>query len=145
MTVYDDVTRNEWRAWGWAKEIKYDNAAPVHGGTASISVKPAAWEAIFLHHDAFDGSAFRVIDFWIHGGNVGGQKLKLQANVNGQPSGTAFELEPLKANEWKHITISLADLGAANETQMTGFWIQNRTGDAAPVFYLDDIAFATKE
>ena len=137
QSVYDDALENSWQSYGWAT-LNYSNTNPVHGGTASIQVDAGADQALYLHHDAFDTTSYTNLTFWIHGGTVGGQSLRLQAHVNGNAL-TAVDLPTPQANTWQQVTVSLAALGAASQPNMDGFWIQNKTGATLPTFYVDDI------
>ena len=67
QSVYSDQLDNGWQSWSWAT-VNLANATPVHSGSRSASVSAAAWQAIYLHHDAFDSSSYQSIRFWIHGG-----------------------------------------------------------------------------
>ncbi len=137
QTVYDDALRNGWQNWSWAA-TNLSNTSPRHSGAASIGVSAAAWQALYLHHDAFDTSIYTSLTFWIHGGTSGGQQLQVQALLNGtaQP---AVTLVALPANTWQQVTLSMSTLGVANKPNMDGFWIQDRTGTIQPTFYVDDI------
>lgn len=137
QNIYTDSLQNGWENWSWAA-VNLNNTNPVHSGQASISVNSAAWQAFYLHHAAFSTAGYSNLSFWIHGGTSGGQRLQVQATINGTPQ-TAFALSPLAANSWQQITIPLASLGVANAT-MDGFWIQDLSGTTQPVFYIDDIA-----
>ena len=137
QTVYGDSLQNGWENWSWAN-VNLNNSSPVHGGTASVSVNAGAWQAFYLHHATFSTAGYTTLSFWIHGGSQGGQKLLVQATVAGAPQ-AAVELPALAANTWQEVTIPLSSLGVANGN-MDGFWIQDRTGAAQPVFYLDDIS-----
>ena len=57
QTVYDDALgKNGWQNYGWAT-LNYANAAPVHGSTGtSIRVDAGAYQALYLHHAAFDST-----------------------------------------------------------------------------------------
>ncbi len=136
--IYTDALVSGWQNWSWAV-VNLANTTPVHSGTRSASVSADAWEAIYLHHDAFDTSGYTDLVFWIHGGSTGGQLLQVQALLNGTAQ-TTVTLAPLPANTWQKITISLASLGVANKPNMDGFWIQDRSGTTQPTFYLDDIS-----
>lgn len=137
QNIYTDSLQNNWENWSWAT-VNLNNANPVHGGSSSISVNSAAWQAFYLHHQPFSTANYSSLSFWIHGGTSGNQRLQVQATINGTPQ-TAFVLSPLAANSWQQITIPLASIGAANTT-IDGFWIQDLSGAAQPVFYVDDIA-----
>jgi hypothetical protein len=107
-------------------------------GSASVSVTATAYQAIYIHHSAFDTTPYSSLSFWIHGGAQGGQRLQVRAVLSGQAqSGVA--LSPLTANTWQQITVSLSSLGAANRPNMDGIWIQDTTGATQPTFYVDDI------
>src|SRR2546427_2071600 len=138
QSIFDDALQNAWENWSWAA-VNLTNAAPAHGGTKSISVTPDAWEAIYLHHPAFDSSPFTNLTFWIHGGNTGGQRLQVQGLLSGSAQ-TAVNIGPLAANTWQQVTLSLAALGVANQPNLDGFWIQDRTGTSQPTFYVDDVS-----
>src|SRR6266850_8403956 len=140
--IYTDSLQNGWVPYGWAT-INYANTSPVHSGADSISVKinstSTSWEAIYIHHDAFDSSPYTNLTFWINGGATGGQQLRIQAIV-GTTAQPAVALPTLAANTWQPMSFSLASLGAANQPNLTGFWIIDAIGAPQPVFYLDDIA-----
>jgi alpha-L-arabinofuranosidase len=138
QVVFNDALINGWQNWSWAT-VNPANSSPVHSGTRSISVIAGAWQAIYLHHDAFDSSGLTDLVFWIHGGSSGGQRLQVQGLLNGTAQ-SAVSLSPLTANSWQKITISLASLGVANKPNMDGFWIQDQSGSSQPTFYLDDIS-----
>src|SRR5438132_1416851 len=110
--IYTDSLVNGWQNWSWAT-VNLSATSPVHSGTRSASVTADAWEAIYLHHDAFDNSGYSDVVFWIHGGSTGGQLLQVQALLSGTAQ-TAVSLAPLPTNTWQKITLSLAALGVAN-------------------------------
>src|SRR5437867_6592571 len=136
--IYTDSLVAGWQTWSWAT-VNLANPAPVHSGIRSASVNADAWEAIYLHHDAFDTSGYTDLVFWIHGGSTGGQLLQVQALLNGSAQ-TAVMLAPLPANAWQKFTISLASLGVASKPNMDGVWIQDRSGTTKPAFYVDDLS-----
>ena len=141
--IYDDALENSWQDWGWAT-INYNNTSPVHSRSMSISVTIAAntSQAIYIAHTAFDSSPYANLVFWINGGAVGGQQLKVQGHANGAAQAST-NLPPLIANTWQQFTIPLSILGVANSPNMDGFWIQDRIGAVQPVFYVDDISLQT--
>src|SRR6185503_13604502 len=96
QSIYADSLVNGWQNWSWAT-VNLDNTSPVHTGTRSASVNADAWEAIYLHHDAFDTGGYSDLVFWIHGGSTGGQLLQVQALLSGTAQ-TAVTLPPLPAN-----------------------------------------------
>ena len=136
QAIYSDALVNGWQNWSWAA-VNLANGSPVHSGTASASVSADAWEAIYLHHDAFDTGGYSDLTFWIHGGSAGGQLLQVQALLSGTAQ-TVVALAPLPANTWQKISIPLSSLGVAGKPNMDGFWIQDRSGTTQPTFYVDD-------
>ena len=135
--IYTDSLVNGWQDWSWAT-VSLANGSPVHSGTHSASVNADAWEAIYLHHDAFDTSVYTGLVFWIHGGATGGQLLKVEALLDGTLQ-AEVDLPPLPANTWQQVTVSLTSLGVANRPNMDGFWIKDRSGTTKPAFYVDDV------
>ncbi|MFM1767473.1 MAG: hypothetical protein RJA22_2 [Verrucomicrobiota bacterium] len=138
QAIYSDALVNGWENWSWAT-VNLANTTPVRSGTRSISVNSGAWQAIYLHHAAFNTAGYTTLAFWIHGGASGGQRLQVQALRNGtaQP---AVTLAPLTANAWQQIQVSLSSLGVASVADMDGFWIQDVTGTTQPAYYLDDLS-----
>jgi hypothetical protein len=139
QSIYTDSRQNGWQDYGWAT-INYSNASPVYSGANSISVTCTGtnYQAIYLHHAAFDSSLYTNLTFWINGGGSGGQPLQVQATLSGSPQ-PAYALSPLAANLWQQISIPLSALGADNQPNMDGFWIQNASGSTIPTFYVDAI------
>ena len=138
QTVYADALQNGWQNYGWA-QLDYAATATVHGGTKAISVTAGANQALYLHHDAQPAATFTNLSFWIHGGTAGGQLLQVQATVNGVAQ--AAKALPALTRQWQQINLSLASLGLSGQSAFDGFWIQDRSGKAQPVFYVDDISF----
>jgi hypothetical protein len=136
QTVYTDLLQNGWENWSWAT-VNLNNASPARGGAASASVNAGAWQAFYLHRTAFSTVGYASLNFWIHGGTAGGQRLQVQATVGGAAQ-TAVVLPNLAANSWQQISIPLASLGVAS-ANIDGFWIQDSSGTTQPVFYVDDI------
>ena len=141
QVVYDNALENGWQDYSWAT-VSFVNTTPVHAGSDSISVvdPTTQYEAFYLHHNAFDDSAYQSLSFWIYPTKSGSNQLLVQATLSGTGQ-TVIDLSftAVQAKAWQQITLSLASLGVANKTNFDGFWIQNITG-AALTFYVDDIA-----
>ena len=141
QVIYNDSLQNGWMNYGWTK-IDYANTSVVHSGSDSIAVTITnGYQAIYLGHNSFDSTPYTNLTFWISGGSSGGQQLNVQAIVWGMAQ-SAVSLSALVTN-WQQITLSLASLNAANQPNVSGFWLEDRTGLAQPTFYLDDIALLT--
>src|ERR1051325_1960788 len=104
--IYTDSLQNNWQPWGWASAINYSATSPVHSGADSIGVTinstPSNWDAIYLHHDAFDSSPYTNITFWVNGGSAGGQRVQLQA-ILGSGAQPGVYLPPMPTNSWQQI------------------------------------------
>ncbi len=137
LPIYADTLQNGWENWSWAKTVAA--STPVHAGTKSFMVTAGAWEAAYFHSGSVDASLYTNLTFWINGGPGGGQKFLIQGVSNGAAK-TSVDLPVLSPNSWQQMTVSLQQLGVANDPGFDGFWIQDRTGTTQPVFYLDDIS-----
>jgi len=138
LQIYTDSLGTGWQDWSWAT----DNLActtTVYSGTDSISVTTSNYEALYLDHDDFSTTGYSNLAFRINGGPTGGQPLQVQVLLGGVAQ-SAVALAPLPSNIWQQITLSLASLGAANQPNMDGFWIQSLSGANQPTFYVDDIS-----
>jgi len=138
QTIYDDSLKNGWADWSWATD-NLANTSPVHTSTKSISVTAGAWQALYFSHNAFDPSMFTNVSFWINGGASGGQLLWVQAILGGTAVDTGTAIGPLPKNSWQHINAPMSSLIPPGQSQIDGIWIQNRTGNSQPVFYVDDV------
>src|SRR5580700_6559832 len=138
QTVYADALANGWQNWSWAT-VNLSNTQPVQAGNDSIGVSATAYQALYLHHDAFDSSLYGNLVFWINGGATGGQLLQVQATLNGAAQ-TVVTLPALAANTWQQISIPLSSLGVQNQPDMDGFWIQDHSGTTQPTFFVDTIS-----
>ena len=144
--IYTDSLAPGWNDWSWAT-VDLQATAPVHAGTYSISVIAGAWEGVQLHYPGLSTNGFTHLRFFIHGGSAGGQLLNVYATytVDGSDQqGTSIALSPLSANTWNEVDLSLADLGIESVYVTNLVW-QNATGNALPIYYLDDIAFYSDE
>jgi alpha-N-arabinofuranosidase len=139
QSIYADSLTNGWQPWGWAT-INYNCANPVHAGHKSIAVTiKKGWDALYIHHSAFNTTVYTSFTFWVNGGAKGGQVLQIQATANKKPI-KYFKIAALRANAWTQVTIPLTALGAAHRKDVDGFWIEDGTGKPLPTFFVDDIA-----
>jgi acyl-CoA thioesterase-1 len=142
MPVYTDSLQPAWNNWSWDSVINFSyNAAGqyVHSGSSSISVAVTnGYGALYLEHADFNSGPYGSLSFWVNGGPAGGQVLAVQATLGNTSQGPYTFTAA--ANAWKQITVPLSALGAAGKTNFDGIWIQNWSGSAIPVFYVDDIA-----
>lgn len=141
MEIYTDALQNGWEDWSWSATRDFNSSGTVQSGSKAISVTmTAGWAALSLHHANLDTGSYTNLSFWIHGGSSGGQRLRVYAETTTAQPGV--DLPQLTANTWQPINLSLASLGVANVSNLTRFSIQDRSGAAAPTFYVDDILLA---
>ncbi len=143
MLIYSEMLNNGWANWGYNSTLNFNNSTPVHSGNYSISATMPAWSRIWFIHDPIDTTLYTNFTFWVNGGPSGGQYLQVAASTNGV-DGTWINIGPLQTNAWQQVTISLAALGVANQTNLNYLWINNWSGTAQPVFYLDDVSLTAK-
>jgi alpha-L-arabinofuranosidase len=137
MAIYQDALVNGWQNWSWSTVVG-TTAAQVHTGTSAMAVTISAWGGLSLYHPPLDTANYPTLTFWINGGSVGGQVLRLLTELSGVAQ-TGIELPPLAANTWTKFVVSLADLQAANRPDLTRITLQNISGSNLPTFYLDDM------
>ena len=142
--IYDDALENSWQDWSYSTTVNFNYTGTyVHSVAASISATiTGGWGALSLWHSAQDSSAYTNLTFWINGGASGGQRLQIYAEVTGTTE-TAISLPTLAANTWQQMSFSLSALGVANQPNFIRFSIQDRSGAAEPMFYVDDIVLVT--
>jgi len=137
LSLYTDNLVNGFQTWNWAA-LNLACSAPVHSGSYAIAVTDGGNQALVFSRGEFNSSPHTNFTFWVNGGSSGGQLLQVQGLLDNNAQ-TVVKLTALAANTWQQISISLAALGVANKTNLTGFWIQGRSGGAQPVFYVDDV------
>ena len=143
LPLYTDNLVNGFQNSSWAT-VNLMSLAPVHSGVYAIAVTDGGNQALALTRaqfnvQQFNSTPYANLSFWVNGGNSGGQLLKVSGLLDGNAQ-TAVNLSALPAgNSWQQVTIPLSRLGVANKTNLTGFWIQGRSGGAQPTFYVDDV------
>jgi hypothetical protein len=135
LPIYADALDGDWQDWSWDTTRSFDNAQPVHSGSASVAVTfTAAWGGLLLHTDtALPASGYTAIRFWVHGGSTGGQSV----NFHVTEDGVSYPFI-VQANTWTQVTVPFAALG--NPTTLSDLFWQDGSGDVQPTFYLDDIS-----
>jgi len=141
LVIYADGLQNGFQDWSWAAR-NLGNPAPVHGGTASISVSANAWEALSFYHSDYSLAGYTSVSFWAHGGSSGGQRLQVYFSYPNNTSGPVVSLPAgLLANTWQQYTIPLSSLGAASASNLHRLNIQLTGSGTAGAFYVDDLQF----
>ena len=140
----DGVLKTGWEqknhnTTGWLRSTGTTRNGSQH--SYSIEFKAAdAYAGLWCKNNAFDTQRYASVSFWIHGGVVGGQDVDVQA-VRADGSLKSFRLAPLNKEQWQLITIALADLGAAEVTDLAHLRFVNKGSSSATAFYIDDLSF----
>jgi hypothetical protein len=137
LALYTDSIVNGFQDWSWAT-VNLLSSTPVHSGSYAIAVTDGGNQALAFNRGEFNSSPYSDLTFWVNGGSSGGQLLQVWGLLD-YNAVTPIEISALKTNTWQQVTIPLSTLGLANTTNVTGFWIQGRSGGAQPTFYVDDM------
>ena len=75
----------------------------------------AAFQALYLQHNALPTDTYQSLKFWINGGVTGGQTLNVIGLLNNvaQP---AMSIGPLAAGAWQEVVIPLSQPGPYSAT-----------------------------
>lgn len=143
--LYADAAANGWTlGTGFGATINAANTTPVRSGTRSISVIPSAdWAHIGIDKTGASLAGYEKLEFWGHGGTVGGQQLDVQAFRNGSLVGSYY-LPALAAGQWKRRTVPLTSLNPSGGL-VDSILIFYPSGSTGARFYLDDIALIRKQ
>lgn len=147
LVVYDDGLAAGFGDWSWATH-NLANSSPIYSGSASISMEPDAWEAVWLHSDTSLAVAdYEAVRLWVSGQPGGGQQLRLHLWLgnSGLADVAIDDLVPggVPASGWAMVEASFADLGLTSGV-FDGILVQDDNGgDQAPVF-LDDVVLVAR-
>jgi hypothetical protein len=134
ITVYDTALAAGWDNWSWAKaelgvELSGSPRRP-------IKVEAGPWQALYLHHEAFNTTGLRKLSFLIQG-SVPDREVRVFMLTDGKPKGEG-KLVKISNTGWTNVVVPLATLGA-EDTQVDGIWVQNASATDLPKFYVTDI------
>jgi alpha-L-arabinofuranosidase len=142
LTIYVDSLVNGWQNYSYGTILNFTNTSPVHSGSDSLSATITnAYGGIQLYHSPMTNSAYSYVTFWLNGGPSGGQQLQMYGDLGTGPTGQSarFSLSSPLVNTWQEYIVPLSALGVADETNFSGFVIQDSAGSTEPTFYVDDI------
>ncbi|MGO8838335.1 MAG: alpha-L-arabinofuranosidase [Limisphaerales bacterium] len=127
---------NGWQDWGWVPHYVTNNPSFNNGSNSIVFAASSSWQALYLEHDPIDTTIYTNLTLWLNGGSVGGQTVGVQAE-KGSAGGTRISVTA-PTNSWQQFTFSLASLGVANITNLTGIQIWN-SGTLQSNFFIADI------
>jgi hypothetical protein len=123
--------------WSWATR-DLGSQSPVRG-TASIRAELSEWKGIYFHGSA-DLTGTTTLEMYVHGGNKGGQNLKVVART-GANAYKSLPLPPLKANVWSKVRIPMSRLGLRAGKVVFDLQLTDGSGAVQEPISLDDIRF----
>lgn len=137
LLIYSDQRNNGWADWGWVPHYATNNL--VHSGSnAMLFAANSSFQAWWLKHNPIDTSLYTNITLWVNGGINGGQYIGVNGELGGSAAGLPRLSGTVSTNAWTKLTFSLASLGVANKTNLTGFQIWNG-GTLQSNYFIDDI------
>ncbi|MFZ6027941.1 MAG: cellulase family glycosylhydrolase [Chloroflexota bacterium] len=121
-------------SWSWGGIYTATHTSTVHSGENAIAVDiTAADGALRLHRSAaLSTTGFDRLTFYVH---ANGNAHQLYVYLN--DLATKYSLDVASGTEWARVEVLLSDLGSP--ASITDVQIQDRSGAAQPVFYVDDI------
>ncbi len=120
-------------SWSWGGTYNAVVTETVHSGANAIGVEyTGAYGALRLHPGAaFDTAGYDKLVFYAH---PNGQAHALQVYIQ---EATKVPVNLTAGSEWVRVEVSLSDLGSP--TTIADVQIQDNSGGAQPVFFVDDI------
>jgi hypothetical protein len=136
--IYQDALGTGWGYSAVNTSLNFINLSPVQQGFKSISVKYNASNTYLRlnRSTAISLTGYTHLKFWVHGGNNGGQKIRIK--INEITTTYAFTAT---AKKWTLISIPLSTFGSV--TSLSSITFQNNHSGSQSVFYLDNIYLAT--
>lgn len=140
FVVYSDRLASGWANWSWRCRCKEQSKDYVRTGEYAIRAELEGLGGLKLANPSrLNTKGYHAIEFWLNGGTVGGQSLKLFVN---EPCDDGVknpvDLPTLSPGEWRFFAIPLEDLDAVN-IPICAIAIANRTESQQSPFYADDI------
>ena len=134
LLIYDTALADGWQNWSWAKA---DLSVELNGSTRKpIRVEAGAWQALYLHHEAFSTAGFRRLTLLIQGTAPDGL-VRIHGLIDGKVASEGYPVKISNAG-WTQVKVPLATLGV-KDTMTDGFWVQNASGAPLPKFFVTEI------
>jgi hypothetical protein len=148
LVIYDDQSRNGFDqacTWGTADFASTD---VVRSGAFAIRFVPDLFRGLSWCTPAGGVSAagYRALRFWVHGGGVGGQDLRLALAAGSPPvevaSATVAQLlgGPIPAGTWTLVDASFDAGPLAFAGTFVQFYFQDQSGGVQAAVYFDDLS-----
>jgi hypothetical protein len=154
--VYDDELQNMWKDTSWKVDVELEHTDHVYNGACSLQATLKAKGALcFRFERGKDMRRQYAIVGWIHGGDTGGQDIRIAlTDLDGKilPNGHGVRLAnkayvqggEVAAGSWQFFVVPLSafKLGYKDITRIIFF---NPTDEPMPAFCLDDLGLTTQK
>jgi hypothetical protein len=144
VVIFSGKLSPKWNDWSWPQPSPVTRTPAFTDGSPVIRFSPANGNAIYFSHAPLDTTGFGFLQFWVHGGAAGGQRLVAGMTdqyyiFTNEPSVNAYTQGGfIQFNEWRLVRIPLADLQSA-DTKIGGVVIRDASGSLQPDLYIADI------
>ncbi|SDC48514.1 Glycoside hydrolase family 44 [Paenibacillus sp. UNCCL117] len=140
--VYDDRLREGFDNWSWGT-VSLTDGTVVRSGSQAIRFAPRWWQGVYIdHEEGFEARDYYGFEFYVHGGDLGKQKLRFVVQDMNTILGSVVldELLPdgIRPGVWQKVTVRLADLGIT-EGYFDSFVVQAWDWREQEPVYIDDI------
>ncbi|MGH7204096.1 MAG: hypothetical protein ACREHC_06650, partial [Candidatus Levyibacteriota bacterium] len=144
LTVFADQLSPQFANWSWNSNVNLTNTTPVYSGTNSLSFTPSAWGALYLHSSTvINPSSYASLQFAMQ--TTDQEKnftLLFYDATNQQIKSIPLSQYPgVSKDGWMIYTIPLSILSQP----ISGFALQETSGNAGPVAYLDAVEFIANQ
>ncbi|MFS0726810.1 glycoside hydrolase family 44 protein [Paenibacillus sp. 1P07SE] len=138
----ETVTNNSWG------DVALDETDIVYSGTAAIRFRPVGDAALYLYSQRIlTMNEYDKLSFWIHGGDAGGQDVRLKLTAGGATVSERRlnDVIPggIPAGEWVFVELTLSELELPDRL-FDGLQFAGGSSGEQPAIYLDDIALTAK-
>jgi hypothetical protein len=141
LVIYsDERPAAGWADASWDARIQYNVTDYAYHSTHAIKAVLEPYGGLALsNRNGVNTKPYNKLQFKIHGGDTGGQALKLYVNAHPRDGvRTQVTLKRLLPTEWQTVSVPLEDLDASNIT-IYKINISETLGIPQPAFYVDDI------
>lgn len=145
FVVFDDQLSSNFSNWSWNSSINFNNSSPVYSGNKSIAFSPSAWGGFYLHASTpINVSQYSSLQFAIQTTDKINNFTLYFYDANNKQLTTSYPISQFAGsseNGWTFYSIPLTQI----PSDINGFAIQETSGDAGPVTYLDAIQFIANQ
>ncbi|EGC36482.1 hypothetical protein DICPUDRAFT_47102 [Dictyostelium purpureum] len=148
--IYNDKLTHWSDNWSSSQPVLNSTEVIACEGNYSIKFVPKKDKSLhFMCWGCIESDLHKQIEFWVHGGSGGNQRIKVELlHLNQDKTNTVEKTwyiddkcgGPIESNKWNHITLPLDDLPAGQ--QYDGIWFKAEE-DQSPI-YVDKITVRAK-